>query len=128
MATAATARNLEAKETARLIASDKVEGTNVYRSNGEKIGKIERVMIDKYTGKVAYAVMSFGGFLGLGEDYYPIPWSLLKYNERLGGYELNLTDAQLKGAPKFSRDAAWDWEDSRRAREINDYYKVPYGM
>jgi hypothetical protein len=68
--------------------------------------------------------MSFGGFLGLGEDYYPIPWSLLKYNERLGGYELNLTDAQLKGAPKFSRDAAWDWEDSRRAREINDYYKV----
>ena len=55
-------------------------------------------------------------------------WSLLKYNERLGGYELNLTDAQLKGAPKFSRDAAWDWEDSRRAREINEYYKVPYGM
>ena len=56
-----------------LIASDKVEGTNVRRPNGDKIGEIERVMIDKVSGKVAYAVMSFGGFLGMGEDYYPLP-------------------------------------------------------
>ena len=57
------------RETGSLIASDKVEGTNVYRSNGESVGEIERVMIDKRDGKVAYAVMSFGGFLGIGEDY-----------------------------------------------------------
>ena len=68
---------LETRETASLIGSDKVEGTNVYRSNGDKIGSIERIMIDKQSGKVAYAVMSFGGFLGIGHDHYPVPWSLL---------------------------------------------------
>jgi hypothetical protein len=69
---------LETKETHSLIGSDKVEGnTSVYRSNGERIGKIPRVMIGKQSGKVGYAVMSFGGFMGIGEDYYPLPWSLL---------------------------------------------------
>src|ERR1700761_6288478 len=83
-----------------LIGSDRVEGTNVYRSNGKKIGEIERVMIDKVSGQAAYAVMGFGGFLGIGEDHYPIPWERLTYNEKLGGYELNVTDEQLKNAPR----------------------------
>ena len=73
-----------------LIGSDKVEGTPVYRPDGKRAGQIERVMIDKLSGKVAYAVMSFGGFLGIGEDYYPLPWSLLTYNPALGGYEVNI--------------------------------------
>ena len=96
-----TSQSLEARETYSLIGSDKVEGTAVYRSNGEKIGKIIRLMIGKQSGKVGYAVMSFGGFMGIGEDYYPLPWSLLTYNPRLEGYEVNITDAQLKGAPKL---------------------------
>src|ERR1700712_4261184 len=87
------------RETHNLIGSDKVEGTNVYRSNGDKVGSIERVMLEKVSGKVAYAVMGFGGFLGLGHDHYPIPWQRLTYNERLGGYELNVTEQELKGAP-----------------------------
>ena len=82
----------EKRETVSLIGSDKVEGTNVYRSNGDNIGSIERIMIDKLSGKVAYAVMSFGGFLGIGHDHYPVPWSLLTYNTRLGGF----TDAALQ--------------------------------
>jgi hypothetical protein len=124
MAAPSTARTLDARETVSLIGSDKVEGTNVYRSDGEKIGEIDRVMIDKITGKVAYAVMSFGGFFGLGEDYYPVPWSLLTYNERLGGYEVNITDQQLRGAPKYGRNASWDWSDRNRGQEVADYYKV----
>jgi hypothetical protein len=64
----------EARETAGLIGSDKVEGTYVYDAKGENIGSIERVMIDKRSGQVAYAVLQFGGFLGIGSDYYPIPW------------------------------------------------------
>jgi hypothetical protein len=120
---------VETRETHSLIGSDKVEGTNVYRSNGDRIGHIERVMIDKRSGKVAYAVMGFGGFLGLGEDYYPIPWSLLTYNERLDGYEVNISDAQLKGAPKYSQSEDWDWTDRARAQRVYDYYKVaPYWM
>ena len=69
-------------------------------------------MIDKQSGKVAYAVMSFGGFLGIGHDHYPVPWSLLTYNTKLGGYEVNICDQQLKGAPSYSQhDNDWDWED-----------------
>jgi hypothetical protein len=120
---------LETRETASLIGSDKVEGTNVYRSNGDKIGSIERIMLDKMSGKVAYAVMSFGGFLGIGHDHYPVPWSLLTYNTKLGGYEVNIADEQLKGAPSYSNDNDWDWEDRKRAQQVYDYYRVaPYWM
>ena len=66
---------VEARETAGLIGSDKVEGTTVYDAKGEKMGSIERVMINKRSGQVAYAVLSFGGILGIGSDYYPIPWT-----------------------------------------------------
>ena len=86
----------EARETAGLIGSDKVEGTYVYDANGEHVGSIERVMIDKRSGQVAYAVLSFGGFLGIGSEYYPIPWQSLKYDTSLGGYRTNITEEQLK--------------------------------
>src|ERR1044072_9257922 len=69
-----TASPVETRETASLIGSDKVEGTAVYGADEQKIGEIERVMIEKVGGKVAFAVLSFGGFLGIGEDYYPVPW------------------------------------------------------
>ena len=115
---------LDRRETANLIGSDKVQGTPVYRSNGERVGTIERVMIDKLSGKVAYAVMSFGGFMGIGEDYYPLPWSLLAYNERLDGYEVNVSEQQLKGAPKYSKHETWDWSDRARDRKVYAYYDV----
>ena len=73
MVTGTQSTAVEGRETASLIASDKVEGTAVYDADGKRIGKIERLMIDKVTGKVAYAVMSFGGILGIGADHYPIP-------------------------------------------------------
>jgi hypothetical protein len=79
-------------------------------------------MIDKLSGKVAYAIMSFGGFLGIGEDYYPLPWSLLTFNPELDGYELNVTEQQLKGAPKFSKYENWDWSDPDRSRKVADYF------
>jgi hypothetical protein len=74
-----------------------------------KVGTIERVMINKRIGQVAYAVMSFGGFLGIGEDYYPLPWSLLTCNEKLGGYEVK---DQLRRAPKYGTHETWDWSDT----------------
>jgi hypothetical protein len=63
-----------------LIASDRIEGTAVRRANGQKIGRIERLMLDKISGKVAYAVLSFGGFLGIGNQHLPVPWARLTYN------------------------------------------------
>jgi PRC-barrel domain len=118
---------VKARETAHLIASDKVEGTAVRRSNGEKLGTIQRVMIDKVSGKVAYAVMTFGGFLGIGDEYRALPWNLLHYNERLDAYELNVTEDQLRNAPVLP--GGWDTVGIKRdwERNIHDYYQAsPY--
>ena len=86
-----------------LIASDRVEGTPVRRANGEKIGTVQRLMIDKVSGSVAYAVLSFGGFLGMGQKHAPVPWARLKYEPTLGAYHLELSDEELRGAPSTTR-------------------------
>ncbi len=108
-----------------LIASDRVEGTNVYRSDGTKIGHIERIMLDKRSGQAVYAVMNFGGFLGLGGASYPLPWSVLTYNTTLGGYEVNVSDEQLKNAPRLRADERWDDGNRDRDTMIYGYYGVP---
>ena len=118
---------MEDREQGNLIGSDKVEGTAVYGANNEKIGSIERVMIDKMTGKVSYAVLAFGGFLGLGNDHYPIPWASVKYDTSLGGYRTAVTEQQLKGAPKYGKHESWDWSDRARGQKVYDYYgATPY--
>jgi len=114
----------EARETAGLIGSDKVDGTDVYGVDNKKIGSIERVMIGKMDGKVAYAVLSFGGFLGMGDEHYPLPWQQLTYDTAIGGYRVNLTKEQLEGAPKYTDN--WDWEDQKRTRAVSEYYGVPW--
>jgi hypothetical protein len=116
---------LDQREFGNLIGSDKVEGTAVYGADDKKIGSIERVMIDKVSGKVSYAVLGFGGFLGLGNEHYPLPWQSLKYDTRLGGYRTGITEDQLRGAPKYSNDNDWNWGDPAGTRAVNDYYGVP---
>jgi hypothetical protein len=114
------------RETTSLIGSDKVDGTAVYGADRNKIGSVQRVMIDKISGKVAYAVISFGGFLGMGEDYYPVPWNTLKYDTNLGGYVTGITEASLKGAPKYSRNSDWDWSRDNDQRVYQHYKAAPY--
>jgi hypothetical protein len=109
-----------------LIESDRVEGTNVYDPSGNKIGDIKRLMIEKVSGRIPYAVMSFGGFLGMGEEEYTIPWNKLEYDTSLGGYKTDITEEQLKGAPTFYRDRDYDWSDRSRERELHDYWDTPY--
>jgi hypothetical protein len=115
---------MDDKEFGNLIGSDKVEGTAVYGADDNKIGSIERVMIDKISGKVSYAVLGFGGFLGLGNDHYPLPWQSLKYDTRLGGYRTGVTEDRLRGAPKYRSESDWNWSDSRGNRAVDDYYGV----
>ena len=109
-----------------LIESDRVEGTNVYDPAGNNIGEIKRLMIEKISGKVSYAVMSFGGFLGIGEEEHTIPWNKLEYDTSLGGYRTDITEEQLKGAPSFYRDREYDWSDRARERELHDYWGSSY--
>jgi hypothetical protein len=114
-------------ETASLISAGKVQGTNVYSTQGESLGEIYDVMIDKRSGKIAYAVMSFGGILGMGNNYHPLPWNTLKYDTRQGGYVVGLTKQQLEGAPNYRRDETPAWGDRAYEQSIHDYYKAaPY--
>jgi len=110
------------RETSNLIAGDKVSGTTVYNMAGETIGEIEDVMIDKPTGKVAYAVMSFGGFLGMGERHHPLPWSLLKYDTGKGGYVVNLSKTQLEGGPSYEEETEPRWGDRAYESKLHSYY------
>ena len=107
-----------------LIASDRVEGTSVRRPNGDKIGSILRLMIDKVSGQVAYAVLSFGGFLGFGEKHLPIAWERLRYDPLLGAYELDITDDEVAQAPSYAADPNFDWGD--RTEELRAYRMPPY--
>lgn len=93
--------NVETDETNRLIASNKVEGTTVYDREGNKLGSVYNFMVDKRSGKVEYAVLSFGGFLGIGDEYHPLPWDQLTYDTDKGGYVVGLTREQLEGGPRY---------------------------
>jgi hypothetical protein len=103
-----------------------VDGTAVYGADQKKIGSIERVMIDKVSGKVAFAVLTFGGFLGMGEDFYPLPWSTLQYDTSLGGYRTNLTQEQLDKAPKYTESQGWNWNRENERRIYTHYRVQPY--
>lgn len=106
-----------------VIASDKVEGTAVYNREGEKLGSIDNLIIDKRSGLVRYAALEFGGFLGIGTDRYPIPWSLLKYDTGLDGYVVPLQKTQLEKAPKYPQAEAPIYSDDY-GRRVYDYYGV----
>lgn len=87
-----------------VISSERVEGTAVYNVAGDKLGTIDDLMIDKISGQVRYAVLEFGGFLGMGTDRYPIPWAMLKYDTSQDGYVVPLDKAQIEGAPRYAND------------------------
>ena len=122
----AGAGNVATDETDRLIASNKVEGTAVYNRQGEHLGQVHNFMVDKYTGQVAYAVMSFGGFLGLGESYHPLPWKVLTYDTKLGGYVVDLDRSKLEGAPSYASGNEPNWSDRAYGKGVHDYYGVNY--
>jgi PRC-barrel domain len=109
-----------------LIESDRVEGTTVYDPEGKSIGSIKRLMIEKISGRVSYAVLTFGGFLGMGEEEHAIPWSSLTYDTTLGGYRTAITEQQLRGAPTFYRASDYEWTDREQEQGLHDYYGAPY--
>ncbi len=109
-------------ETRSLISADKVQGTAVYDASGDKLGTVDSLMIDKVQGKVAYAVMASGGFLGIGERYQPLPWNTLSYDTDLGGYRVDRSTDAMRDAPNYSRDEVDAYDYQTRGREIDDWY------
>lgn len=107
------------------ISSSKVAGTSVYNANGDKLGSIDDVIIDKVSGHVRYAALEFGGFLGMGTDRYPIPWSMLKYDTGLDGYVVPLRQDQLEKAPRYEQASRPEYNDEY-GRKVYDYYGVAW--
>jgi hypothetical protein len=118
------ARDAVEDESHALISSRRVEGTPVYNRQGEKLGTIHSVMIDKLGGQVAYALMSFGGFLGVGGQVHPVPWAMLDYDPDRDGYVVDLTRDKIKAAPAFRLDEA----DRPRARSEDELVYSYYGV
>ena len=107
-----------------LIESDRVEGTAVYSVDGKQVGTIERLVIEKVSGHVVYAITTFGGLLSVGAEKHTIPWEQLHFDTMLGGYKTNITENQLRGAPEFARQ-----DDSllsgHEREELSQYYLEP---
>lgn len=114
-----------ANTASSVISSDRVNGTDVYNPAGEKLGSIESLMNDKISGKVRYAVMEFGGFLGIGTERYPLPWDTMKYDIGMDGYVVTLAREKLENAPRYERDTAPEYNDEY-GRRVYDYYGVAY--
>ena len=110
-------------ETNRLIASNRVEGTTVYNRQGDKLGSVHNFMVDKQSGQAEYAVMSFGGFLGMGESYHPLPWKVLNYDTGKGGYVVDLDKDMLEKAPSY-RSSDEPQFDRAYGDQLNSYYGV----
>lgn len=111
-----------------VISSDRVIGSSVHGTDGRKIGTLEKVLLKRNSGRVVYAVLGFGGFLGIGTDHYPVPWQMLHFDERLDGYVADLTKRDIEHAPRFSDREAWNWDNEDTARQIDGYYRERIGM
>ena len=115
--------SVERDETTELIASSKVEGTPVYNRRREKLGEIYNVMVGKRSGRVAYAVVSFGGFLGIGEKFHPVPWHVLTYDTQTEGYVIDADKERLQGAPNFAAgEEPFSHPDYNR--QVRDYWSA----
>ncbi|CAA9542288.1 MAG: hypothetical protein AVDCRST_MAG23-2205 [uncultured Sphingosinicella sp.] len=117
----ATAASDEARETLQTFMSARVDNVLVYDTDGSKLGSLYSVQIDRPSGRVEYAVLSFGGFLGLGQSFHPVPFRALSVNEKRGGYTVNIGKQMLQGGPSYRPDTAPSW-DASYARRISDYY------
>jgi hypothetical protein len=110
-------------ETRRLIASNKVEDTPVFNWDGEQLGAVYNFMVDKISGQVASVVMSFGGFLGIGESYHPLPWRALTYDTQLGGYVIDIDKNRLEQAPSYQTDED-PFADPAFGAKVDAYYRT----
>lgn len=118
---------LQDEKTSSVIGSDRVDGTTVYGADNEKIGKVDKLLIDKRGGNVTDVIISAGGFLGIGDEKHSIPWSKLDYDTERGGYRIDVTKEQLMDAPRFGSDEPDRAYDRNYQTSVYEYWTVtPY--
>jgi sporulation protein YlmC with PRC-barrel domain len=109
------------------VRATNVTGTNVYNVDGDHLGHVDDIVIGKLDGKVKYAILSIGGFLGIGEEYHPLPWAELDYQERLNGFVINRSREQLESAPRYAAGNEPNWSDRAYGESVYGYYgRLPY--
>ena len=108
----------------KAILASKVQGTNIYNTNGDKIGQVEDIVLDKESDRILFAALGFGGVLGMGEKYYPVPWSILDYSPDKGGYVIPLSQDVIKKAPAYRLEDLTkdDGQLSQIRAKSYDYY------
>ncbi len=109
-----------------LMGADTLLGNDVYNRDGEDLGDIKEFMIDMRTGRVAYAVLSFGGILGLGDKLFAVPWNALQLDTENKRFTLNVPKSTLKDAPGFDKDAWPSMADTTWASGVHKFYGTPY--
>jgi hypothetical protein len=114
--------NAKTDHNSTLISSECVMGTDVFNHEGDKLGTIDAMLINKQSGQVRYAVMSFGGFLGIGERFHQLPWTGLTYDTEKKGYLVNISQENLKGAPALSKEELANFDYDRQSASIDAYY------
>ncbi len=107
------------------IRATKVIGTDVYNPGGDRIGKIEDVVLDKTSNNIMFAVVGFGGFLGMNEKFHPLPWSTLDFVPEKGGYVVGFTKEQLEAAPSDAIDQLTKGDGAGYRERVYDYYDAP---
>ena len=107
------------------IRAKKVIGTAVKDTSGATIGKVEDIVLDKLSNNIMFAIVGFGGFLGIGEKFHPLPWSVLDYDEAEGGYVVNFTKDQLTAAPAYSMEELTAGDGTQFRTHVYDYYNAP---
>jgi hypothetical protein len=111
----------------RIMAADTLEGDKVKNRAGDDLGTLEHIMLDVPSGRIAYGVLSFGGFLGMGDKLFAIPWQALELDTEDHGFILDVDAEQLKQAPGFDKDHWPTMADEQWATQIHDYYRAtPY--
>ncbi len=106
------------------IRAKKVIGTNVIDPTGKKIGEVEDLVLDKESNSILFAVVGFGGFLGMAEKYHPLPWPALDYDPQSGSYVVDYTKDELKAAPAGSIDELTQGDGAAYRDLVFDYYQV----
>ncbi|MFZ1829515.1 MAG: PRC-barrel domain-containing protein [Candidatus Competibacteraceae bacterium] len=108
-----------------VMGANTLIGNGVYNQKEEDLGSIKEIMLDTNNGNVCYAVLSSGGFLGMGEKLFAVPWSALTLDTQNKRFMLNVELDRLKNAPGFDKDQWPDMADASWAQNIHSYYETP---
>lgn len=106
----------------KLMPAEQIRGTHVVNPQGDDLGRIEDVVVETSTGHIVYAILSSGGFLGIGNKLFALPWDVLGYSTQHDAYVIDLPGDKLKNAPGFDTASPQDMADPRWAKPVHDYY------